>query len=97
TFDNNTVGDKSGYSQALTSAGLTAIGFTTDGAVANGTTVNVNAAPAGDTSNYLWGVNGDNGLSDDPFKKGATVLFLTKDLKEAVKVNWFYIYWGSID
>jgi hypothetical protein len=31
------------------------ITFTTDGSVAVGTDVNVNATPAGDTSNYLWG------------------------------------------
>jgi hypothetical protein len=53
-FDNVTVGLQSG--STATSSGL--ITFTTDGNVAVGTNVNVNAAPAGDTSHYLWSVGG---------------------------------------
>ena len=53
-FDNVTVGLQSG--STATSSGL--ITFTTDGNVAVGTNVNVNAAPAGDASHYLWGVGG---------------------------------------
>ena len=53
-FDDVTVGLQSG--STITNAGP--ITFTTDGSVAVGTNVNVNAAPAGDTSNYLWGVGG---------------------------------------
>jgi hypothetical protein len=97
TFDNNKVGDKAGFSKAVTSAGLTTIGFATDGAVATGSAAGVNAEPAGDKTNYLWGFRGANGLSTNPFKFGATVLFLTNDMKDGVLVNWFYIYWGSID
>ena len=40
----------------ITNAG--SITFTTDGTVAVGTNINVNAAPAGDASHYLWGVGG---------------------------------------
>ena len=36
------------------------IRFVTDGAVANGTTAGVSATPAGDSTNYLYGVNGVN-------------------------------------
>jgi hypothetical protein len=53
-FDNVTVGLQSGSTG--TSSGL--ITFTTDGNVAVGTNENVNAAPAGDMSHYLWGVQG---------------------------------------
>ena len=51
-FDNVGVGLSTG--STATNSGL--ITFTTDGSVAVGTNVNVNAAPAGDASNYLWGV-----------------------------------------
>jgi hypothetical protein len=53
-FDNVTVGLQSG--STATNSGF--ITFTTDGNVAVGTNVNVNAAPAGDASHYLWGVGG---------------------------------------
>ena len=53
-FDNVGVGLQSG--STTTNSG--SITFTTDGNVAVGTNVNVNAAPAGDASNYLWGVRG---------------------------------------
>jgi PEP-CTERM motif len=53
-FDNVTVGLQSG--STATNSGL--ITFTTDGNVAVGTNVNVNAAPVGDASHYLWGVGG---------------------------------------
>jgi hypothetical protein len=53
-FDNVGVGLSTG--STATNSGL--ITFTTDGNVAVGTNVNVNAAPAGDASHYLWGVGG---------------------------------------
>jgi hypothetical protein len=53
-FDNVGVGLSTG--STATNSGL--IMFTTDGKVAVGTNVNVNAAPAGDASHYLWGVRG---------------------------------------
>jgi PEP-CTERM motif len=53
-FDNVGVGMSTG-STATSSGSIT---FTTDGNVAVGTNVNVNAAPAGDDSHYLWGVGG---------------------------------------
>jgi hypothetical protein len=53
-FDNVGVGLSTG--SIATNSGL--ITFTTDGNVAVGTNVNVNAAPAGDASHYLWGVGG---------------------------------------
>jgi hypothetical protein len=47
------------------------IQFVTDGAVANGTTAGVSATPAGDSTNYLYGVNGVNILGF----QGAEVIF----------------------
>jgi hypothetical protein len=68
------------------------IQFSSDGAVENGTTVGISAAPRGDTSNYLHGVNALNPLG----LKGAEVLFIPPD-GEAGLPNSFNIYWGSID
>jgi PEP-CTERM motif len=67
-----------------------AIQFSTDGGVANGTSGSA-AAPAGDTSNYLWGVNGVNALGF----QGAEVIF-NPAIANAFP-NSFNIYWGSID
>jgi hypothetical protein len=67
-----------------------AIQLSSDGGVANGTT-GIAAAPAGDTSNYLWGVNGVNPLGFN----GAEVVF-----NPAVALAYpdsFNIDWGSID
>jgi hypothetical protein len=47
-----------------------AIQFSSDGGVANGTS-SASATPAGDTTNYLWGVNGVNPLGFN----GAEVIF----------------------
>jgi hypothetical protein len=85
TFDNNVVGATTGYSNALTSAGVTDIYFFGDGKVSNGPSGVSNVPPAGDNTNYLWG-----------FNFGVNVRFLTNSL-EALSVNSFYIYWGSID
>jgi hypothetical protein len=98
TFNNNPLGAQAGFSQAVTSAGLTTIGFATDGAVANGSLANVYAAPAGDKTNFLYGDNGANGLTNGAAwgpPNGATVLFLAGG--KALNVTSFYIYWGSID
>jgi len=57
TFDNNPVGATSGSSVVCDWAYCGGIKFSTDGKVANGTTPLVSATPAGDTSNYLYGVS----------------------------------------
>ena len=93
TFNNNNVGAKTGFSEALTNAGVLTIQFATDGAVANGTTVGVTAAPWMDTTNYLYGVNGVDALG----YRGATVLFVTANHLATINVNSFSMYWGSID
>jgi hypothetical protein len=58
--------------------------------IANGTT-NLAATPAGDTSNYLWGVNGLNSLGFN----GAEVIFNPANANAFP--NSFNIDWGSID
>jgi hypothetical protein len=68
-----------------------AIQLSSDGGVANGTTGGVSATPAGDTSNYLWGVNGLNPLGFH----GAEVVF-NPAIANAFP-NSFNIDWGSID
>jgi len=68
-----------------------AIQLSSDGGVANGTT-NLAATPAGDASNYLWGVNGVNPLGF----QGAEVIFNPLNGEEGLP-NSFNIYWGSID
>jgi hypothetical protein len=86
TFDNNTVGAQIGASTTCyTSAGCVGINFTTTGSVANGLTPGVSAPPAGDASNYLWGINTSG---DSP--NGASVVF-------DQSVTSFDIFWGSID
>src|SRR5580704_3606961 len=63
TFDNLPTGP-TGFLENSTvcdSAYCGAIQVSSDGGVANGTT-GAAATPAGDTSNYLWGVNGLNPL-----------------------------------
>jgi PEP-CTERM motif len=67
-----------------------AIQLSSDGGVANGTS-NLAATPAGDTSNYLWGVNGVNPLGFN----GAEVVF-NPAIANAFP-NSFNLYWGSID
>ena len=71
TFNNDTVGLQTGVSSVCDSAYCGSIQFATDGAVANGTSGNVTAEPAGDTTNYLYGVNGLNSLG----YHGAEVIF----------------------
>ena len=67
-----------------------AIQLSSDGGVANGTTGSA-AAPAGDSTNYLWGVNGINPLGFN----GAEVVF-NPAIANAYP-NSFNLYWGSID
>jgi hypothetical protein len=68
-----------------------AIQFSSDGGVANGTS-SASATPAGDTTNYLWGVNGVNPLGFN----GAEVIFNPAS-GEAGLPSSFNIDWGSID
>ena len=68
-----------------------AIQFSSDGGVANGTS-NLAATPAGDATNYLWGVNGLNALGFN----GAEVIFNPANGAAGLP-NSFNIYWGSID
>jgi PEP-CTERM motif len=68
------------------------IQFSSDGAVENGTTNGISAAPMGDSTNYLYGVNGVNPLGF----QGAEVIFNPPN-GEAGLPNSFNIYWGSID
>ena len=62
TFNNNPLGPTTSIedSTVCDSAYCGPIQFVTDGAVANGTTAGVSATPAGDSTNYLYGVNGVN-------------------------------------
>jgi hypothetical protein len=73
TFDNNPTGPTPGTenSTVCDSAYCGPIQFSSDGGVANGTTIGIAARPDGDTSNYLWGVNGFNPLGF----QGAEVIF----------------------
>jgi hypothetical protein len=93
TFDNLPTGP-TGFLENSTvcdSAYCGAIQLSSDGGVANGTTGGVSATPAGDTSNYLWGVNGLNPLGFH----GAEVVF-NPAIANAFP-NSFNIDWGSID
>jgi PEP-CTERM motif len=92
TFNNNPLGPTPVIenSTVCDSAYCGAIQFVTDGGVANGTS-NLAAAPAGDTTNYLWGVNGVNPLGFN----GAEVVF-NPAIANAFP-NTFNIFWGSID
>ena len=67
-----------------------AIQLSSDGGVANGAS-NLAATPAGDTTNYAWGVNGVNSLGFN----GAEVVF-NPAIANAFP-NSFNIDWGSID
>jgi hypothetical protein len=67
------------------------IQVSSDGGVANGTT-GAFAEPAGDTTNYLWGVNGVNPLGF----QGSEIIFNPPN-GEAGLPNSFNIDWGSID
>jgi hypothetical protein len=92
TFDNLPTGP-TGFLENSTvcdSAYCGAIQLSSDGGVANGTT-GAFATPAGDTSNYLWGVNGINPLGFN----GAEVIF-NPAIANAYP-NSFNIDWGSID
>jgi hypothetical protein len=92
TFDNNPTGS-TGFLENSTvcdSAYCGPIQLSSDGGVANGTS-NLAATPAGDTSNYLWGVNGVNPLGFN----GAEVVF-NPAIANAFP-NSFNLYWGSID
>jgi hypothetical protein len=93
TFDNNPTGPTPGIenSTVCDSAYCGAIQFATDGGVANGTS-GVAATPAGDTSNYLWGVNGVNPLGF----QGAEVIFNPVNGADGLPTS-FNIFWGSID
>ena len=89
TFDNLPTGP-TGFLENSTvcdSAYCGPIQFSTDGGVANGTT-NLAATPAGDTSNYLWGVNGLNPLGFN----GAEVIF-NPAIANAYP-NSFNLYWA---
>jgi PEP-CTERM motif len=92
TFDNLPTGP-TGFLENSTvcdSAYCGAIQLSSDGGVANGTS-NLAATPAGDTTNYAWGVNGVNSLGFN----GAEVVF-NPAIANAFP-NSFNIDWGSID
>ena len=93
TFDNLPTGP-TGFLENSTvcdSAYCGPIQLSSDGGVANGTS-NLAATPAGDTSNYLWGVNGVNPLGFN----GAEVIFNPPNGEDGLP-NSFNIDWGSID
>ena len=89
TFDNLPTGP-TGFLENSTvcdSAYCGAIQLSSDGGVANGTTGGVSATPAGDTSNYLWGVNGLNPLGFH----GAEVVFnpaIANTLPNSFNIDW---------
>ena len=84
TFDNNALGDTSGYSSAMYNGALGQIYFSTGndtlGVFQSSDSSNA-AAPDGDASHYIYGVG-----------QPTTVSFLTEQ-----PVHSFLIYWGSID
>jgi hypothetical protein len=92
TFNNNPLGATTGYSRVSDWAYRGGIAFSTDGGVEQGTTGSY-AQPFGDTSHYLYGVNGPaapfyiylGGLT------GSVVMFTS------YHPDSFNIYWGSID
>ena len=90
TFNNLAPGATGGNSTVCDSAYCGAIQLSSDGGVANGTS-NLAATPAGDTTNYAWGVNGVNSLGFN----GAEVVF-NPAIANAFP-NSFNIDWGSID
>jgi PEP-CTERM motif len=91
TFNDDLIPSKTGTSTVCDSAYCGQIQFASDGGVANGTT-SLAAAPAGDTSNYLWGVNGLNSLGFN----GAEVIFNPSNGLAGLPDS-FNMYWGSID
>jgi PEP-CTERM motif len=97
TFNNNPIGPTPPFPPGLEnstvcdSAYCGAIQFSSDGGVANGTS-NLAATPAGDATNYLWGVNGLNALGFN----GAEVIFNPANGAEGLPTS-FNIDWGSID
>jgi PEP-CTERM motif len=96
-FNNNPIGATPPFPPGLEnstvcdSAYCGAIQFSSDGGVANGTS-NLAATPAGDTTNYLWGVNGLNPLGFN----GAEVIFNPSNGADGLPTS-FNIFWGSID
>jgi hypothetical protein len=93
TFDNLPTGP-TGFLENSTvcdSAYCGAIQLSSDGGVANGTS-SLSATPAGDTSNYLWGVNGLNPLGFN----GAEIIFNPANGAAGLPTS-FNIFWGSID
>lgn len=87
SFDNNTVGDLTGFSRATYGGSVGKIEFVAGAdttGVSNGTTAGVSATPANDDSNYLWGLN-----------DGTTVHF--GSIAAPVATTSFIINWGSID
>ena len=89
TFDNNPLGPTvvPEISSVCDWAYCGKILFATDGGVYQGSS-GFAAAPAGDTSHYLWGVSGGNALGGGP---GSEVVFQTYSPYS------FNIYWGSVD
>ena len=94
TFDNDPLGPTTSIeaSTVCDSAYCGPIQFVTDGAVANGTTGGVSATPAGDSTNYLYGVNGVNILGF----QGAEVIFNPPNGEDGLPSS-FNVDWGSID
>ncbi|MFQ3594600.1 MAG: PEPxxWA-CTERM sorting domain-containing protein [Sphingomonadaceae bacterium] len=87
TFDNNPVGAMTGVSWAIYDGAVGRIEFVAGAdttGVSIGTTPNVSATPAGNSSNYLWGLNA-----------GTTVWFGSQANPRSV--TSFLINWGSID
>jgi hypothetical protein len=87
TFNNNPVGAMTGASTAWYGGGVGPIEFVAGAdttGVSLGTTAGVSATPAGDATNYLWGL-----------KAGTTVYFGSK--ANPVETRSFRINWGSID
>jgi hypothetical protein len=97
TFNDDPVGPTPPFPPGLEnstvcdSAYCGAIQFASDGGVANGTSGSA-ATPAGDTTNYLWGVNGLNPLGFN----GAEVIFNPANGADGLPIS-FNIFWGSID
>jgi len=96
TFNNNPIGPPPAFPPGLENSSVCdaaycgAIQWSSDGGVAN-TTNGSHAAPAGDSTNYLWGVNGINPLGFN----GSEVIF--NPAAGNPYPNSFNFYWGSID
>ena len=89
-FNDDSAGTQTGNSTVCDFAYCGAIQFTTDSSVVQGTSGSA-AAPAGDATNYLYGVNGINPWGYN----GAEVLF--NPALGSPYPNSFNIFWGSID